>query len=86
MDAVTNISTETNFDTFPAFVQEMREILLKMEILLQETGPVEETSEYESCLKIKGRSILPPLMTLERKKECIQVLKKISKIDLSKIY
>jgi hypothetical protein len=66
-------STETETDMLPGFVQEMKEILTKMELLLQESEPVGETKEYKSCVKIKGKPILPPLMTPERKLECLQV-------------
>lgn len=75
MDSSLNVSTDPNSDLLPSFVQEMKEILSKMELLLQETEPVGETREYQSCVKIKGKSILPPLMTPERKLECLQVRK-----------
>ena len=37
--------------------------------------------EYVSCIRIKGRPILPPVMTPERKLECIEWKRKALEVE-----
>ena len=40
-----------------------------------------DSSKYESCIKIKGKPILPPLMTEEKKDQCFQWKKKAMEVE-----
>ena len=38
-------------------------------------------SKYESCVKIKGQPIIPPLMTNEKRRECIRMKKEAIEVE-----
>ena len=40
-----------------------------------------DSSKYESCIKIKGKPILPPLMTEEKKDQCFQWKKQAMEVE-----
>ena len=45
------------------------------------TKTMSNQKEYVSCIRIKGRPILPPIMTTERKLECIEWKRKALEVE-----
>ena len=45
------------------------------------TKTMSNQKEYVSCIRIKGRPILPPVMTTERKLECIEWKRKALEVE-----